>query len=164
MTRYKYRKRWMLLAYWFLDRWARAMDLLVFLIVSSFFGLIENIVVDRRDPHREFYYQHFRSGDGGRKSTFFSPPSSTSSRELFYDDDDDSGSLEGSEESRESFRENSLGLQNMEESAGEFEGDIILLAGNGISPRNGNTQSSRRWPKSKGRVNVPYEISDTYSM
>lgn len=52
----------------------------------------------------------------------------------------------------------------MEESAGEFEGDIILLSGNGISSRNGNTANSRKWPKnSKRKVIVPYEISSTYS-
>jgi hypothetical protein len=52
----------------------------------------------------------------------------------------------------------------MEESAGEFEGDIILLSGNGINSRNGNTANQRKWPKnSKRKVIVPYVINQSYS-
>lgn len=136
------------------------MDLFVSLIVLSLFGLIENIIVDRRDRRpRDYFYHHFSSSHSSENPFL-------KQREYFFDDDSgDSGSLE---ESAETFFGNvnsgkSSGLQNMEESAGEFEGDIILLSGNGISSRNGNTQSSRKWPKSKGKVAVPYEISSTYS-
>lgn len=131
------------------------------LIILSLIGLIENIVVDRRDRRpRDYFYHHFRSSSHSSENPFLK------AREYFFDDD--SGDSRSWEESGETFFRNensgnSLTLQNMEETAGEFEGDIILLSGNGISSRNGNTQSSRKWPKSKGRVAVPYEISSSYS-